>query len=98
MRVGDADLALFHAQDFPRGITELKDVALQTFDCEVFVDTADDKFAGFEHHGIVGSIRDCAARSDRRQASAASPANAFVNCVMMQISRTPAAFGGKTFR
>ena len=57
MCILNSHLALLHSKHTPRSVTELKDIALKTFDCKIFIDRADNKFTRFEHYGIVSCIR-----------------------------------------
>ncbi len=84
MRVGDAHHAVADAQDPPRSVAELEDVARQRLDGEVFVERADEMALGLEQHAVVEHFRNRAAVGDRADARAFSTSYFFIQTIMMQ--------------
>src|SRR5215213_1208253 len=94
----DSHLALLHSQHTPRGVSELKDVALQTLDCKVFIHTADDEITRLEHDGIVCRVGNRAARSDCCEPRTSTAAQALVHRIMVKIRGTSPSLRAETFR
>src|ERR1051325_8213297 len=98
VRILDTHFPLLDSQHTPRSVSELKDVALQTLDREVFINGADHEIARLEYDCIISRIRNRTAGSDRRQPSASATAQSFVHGVVMQVRRPPPALRAEAFR
>ena len=97
VRIFDANHAGIDAQNLPRRVAELKDIAGQTFDGEIFVHRADERFGGFEDDAIIGVVGNRAAGRECEQARAAPAADAMIDGVVMNQRGASAAFGAETF-
>ncbi len=92
VRVGHPHDAGLDAQDPPRGVAELEDVAARRLDREVLVERADERALGLEQHAVVAGVGDRAAAEERRErARAASRAGA------RRRRRGAAARGGRRY-
>src|SRR4029453_8826133 len=85
------------AQNSPRRIPKLKDVARETFHCEILVHGAEESFRRVEHHSIIRIVRNCAAGRQSNEPCTAPPAQTMIDGIMMNQSRPPAALGAETF-
>ena len=94
VRVLHSDRASLDAQDAPRGVAELEDVAGHALDREVLVDRAEASPVRLQHHVVVGVVRDRAARGHRGEAGAAPGAQRAVDDVAVQV-RAPAPASGR---
>src|SRR6202012_2781457 len=74
LRVLDAYASALDPQNPVRRIAELEHVAGQTLDREILVDGADIERLRFEHHRVIGVLRNRAARRDGDQFAAAPAA------------------------
>ncbi len=92
--VFDAHGAALDAQDPIGDVAELKDVALQALDGEIFVDGADKLRLRLQHDSVVRGIRDRPAGGQSRESGAAAPANHVVHGVVIDESAVPAPPGG----
>jgi len=93
----DAKSSGIDAQDTPGSVAELKDVAGEAFDGEVFVNCADESFAWFENDAVIGVFRDCATGGEGQQACATTSADPMVDGVMMEQRTAASAFGAESF-
>ena len=82
-RIFDSNHAGIHAQNSPRRVAELEDITSQTFDGEIFVHGADERFRGLEDDAIVGVVGNRAAGSERGQSRPAPAADAMIDRVVM---------------
>ena len=95
--VFDTDDPGIDAQDSPRRVAKLKDVASETLDREVLIHGADESLRRFDNYSVIGVVRNRAAGSQGDQSRAAPAAQTMVYGVMMNQRRTPAAFRAETF-
>src|SRR5829696_246821 len=98
MRILNAHFALLHSEHTPRRVSQLKDVALQTLDSEVFVHRSDDQIAGLEHDCIVRGVWYGATRCDGGEARSPASTQPLVYRIVVQVSGTPASLGAEPFR
>ncbi len=98
MRVFHAHHAAFDAQDPVRDVSELEDISLQTLDCEVFVDRADELRLRLQHHPIVGVVGNRASRCDGREPGAAPATDQAIDRIVMNQGAMPAPPRRKPFR
>ena len=96
MRIFDAHHAALDALDPVALVAELKDIASEALDREIFIHGPDEMVLGFEQHLIVGIVRDGAAGGERRQPRATPAAQQPIDAVMMDERTAPAAPGAKT--
>ena len=97
MRILHAQAVALHAQDAVAGVAELEDIAGQAFHREILVHRADHGALRFQHHEIVGGVRDRAAGGERNQPRAAPRAQLAMHGVAVQVGGTHAAARGETF-
>ena len=95
MRVLDPDDAALDAHDAVGVVAELEDVAGQALDGEVLVDAADRVVLGFQHHLVVGGVRNRAAGGQRGQPRATPAAQHVVDGIVMDQRAAPPAAGGE---
>ena len=93
VRILHADRAALDAQDAPRRVAELEDVAGQALDREILVERAETGPVGLQHHVVVGVVGDRAARGHRGEAGAAPGAQLAVDDVAVQVRGAPAPPG-----
>jgi len=74
VRIFDANFSLLDAEHTPRRVAQLKNIALQALDREVFVDRSNNEPAWFEHNRIISGVRNCAAGGDGSQPRATTTA------------------------
>src|SRR6266571_9234221 len=98
MGIPNPDLAGIDAQDLPGGVAELENIPGHTLNGEVFIDRADERFAGLQHHAVIGIIGNGAAGSQRHQSTATASAHAMVHGVVMNESGAAATLGAEAFR
>src|ERR1700752_1908437 len=98
MSIEHADFTCANSFDFVRVVAKLKDIAGQTFDREIFIESADESFRRLENHPVFSRIGNCAAVSDRHQSRSAPAAYALIHRIVMKISPAPSAPGGESFR
>ena len=98
MGIFDAHHAAFDADDAIALVTELKDVAGQALDREIFVHRPDEMVLRLEQDLIVGVVGDRPSRSQRSEARTAPPAQHVVDAVVVDQRAAAAAPGAKTFR
>src|SRR5437764_12138637 len=91
MRILDTNDAALDALDLVAPVAELKYVACEALDREVFVHGADDVVLGLEQHLIVGVLRDSTARRQGGQPRAAAAAQHAVHRVVVAQCAAPAA-------
>ena len=94
-RILHEDLAGMHLENPIGGIAELKDVARHALESEVFVQRADEQFAGQHHHVMVELIGYGTAVGDRRKASPPPRPQPVVDPVVVQVGAAAAALGGE---
>ena len=85
-----------HLEDSVGGIAELKDIARHALEGEVFVQRADEQFAGQQRDVVVELIGNRAAVGHRRQASRPPGPQPAVDPVVVQVGAAAAALGGET--
>ena len=95
MRVLHPDDAALDAHDAVGVVAELEYVAGQALDGKVLVDAADRLVLGFQHHLVVGGVRNRAARGQCGQSRAAPAAQHVVDGIVMDQRAAPAAAGGE---
>ena len=93
----DAYETAFDPDDAIRGVAELEDVAGETFDCEIFVDGADELTLGLEHHLVVGGVWNRTAGRDRGQACPLASAQKMVDCIVIDQCTLAAAARREAF-
>ena len=98
MRVLHPHRAALDAQDAPRGVAELEDVAGQALDGEVLVERAETGPVGLQHHVVVGVVGDGAAGGHRGEAGAAPGAQLAVDHVAVQVGGAAAPPGRESAR
>ena len=98
MGILDPHHAALDADDAIALVAELKDVAGQAFDREVFVHGADEVVLGLQQHLIVGIVRDGATGRQRGEPCAAPAAQHVVDAVVVDQRAAAAAAGAETFR
>ncbi len=91
MRILDPDRVAFDPQDPVRDVAELKDIALQALDREVFIYGADELRLRFEDDAVVGCVGDGPAGGQGGQASAAPAANQVIDGVVVDERSVSAA-------
>ncbi len=94
VRILDAHFAGLDALDAVGRIAELKDVAGQALDREIFVHRADDLSGRLQHHREVGVVRDGAAGGHRRHLAAAPAAQRAADGVAVQVGAAYALAAG----
>ena len=98
VRILDAHRAPFDTQNSVRRVAELEDIALQAFHGEVFVHRADHDGFRFEHHAVIGIVRDGAAGGDRGEPGALARPQHFIDGIVMQQCAAAAAPRAEPFR
>ena len=91
LRIGDAHDTAADAQDAPRRVAELENVARQRLDREVFVERAEERAFGLEQHAVVEHFGNRAAAHDRRHARAFARAHFLVDRIVVHERGAPAA-------
>src|ERR1051325_8681006 len=86
-------LPLLHKQNAPGSVAQLKNIALQTFYCKIFVNRTNHQVARLEYYGVICSVGNRASGSYCRNSCIASPANSLIDGVVMEIRGAPAALG-----
>jgi hypothetical protein len=81
LRVRDAHDARLHAEDAPRGVPQLEDVAAIRLDREVLVQGSDRRSLRLEEHAVLAGVRDRAARGHGGDRGALGGAEAAVHPV-----------------
>src|SRR5581483_4766354 len=97
MGVFDSDLALFNFDDLPGSIPQLKDIALHTFNREIFVDGSDYCLAWLEDYLIISGVRNRSTGCDCRQSRSAPTAQTMIDHIVMQIGAAATATGAESF-
>ena len=87
MRILHAHAPALDAQDAVRLVAELKDIAGETLDREIFVHGADPLRLRLQHYFVVGRVRNRATGSNCGQARAAARAQHAVDRIAVQIGR-----------
>ena len=98
VRILHAYFPLLDAEDTPGSVAQLKNIALQTLDSEVFIHRAYDQTAWLEYNSIISGIGNRATGSNCCEAGAAAASQTMIHGVVVQISRAPPTLRGKTFR
>ena len=88
-------LALFDLEDSIGGIAQLKDVAGQALESEVFVQCPDKMSLRFQHHIVIELIRNHPAVGHGSESGAFPGSDALVNRVIVDVTAAPAAPGRK---